>query len=152
MRLRDDPGFRLALGSLPGSGVGLAKQPTIAAGKNAPTEPRERGAHDADHESTSTVSHYPTSPRRCTSGHRALPAMSLHGYQQYIILEWLITGERAFMPIHVYDTAYRQAGRHAAGTGKTPTGAEFWLAINPASGGSIFASPLARNSHHSAVA
>src|SRR3546814_10912876 len=28
--LRDDPGFRLALGKLPGSGTGLASQPTIS--------------------------------------------------------------------------------------------------------------------------
>jgi len=28
--LRDDPGFRLALGKLPGSGVGLASQPTMS--------------------------------------------------------------------------------------------------------------------------
>lgn len=28
--LRDDPGFRLALGTLPGSGVGLASQPTMS--------------------------------------------------------------------------------------------------------------------------
>jgi hypothetical protein len=28
--LRDDPGFRLALGKLPGSGAGLASQPTMS--------------------------------------------------------------------------------------------------------------------------
>jgi hypothetical protein len=28
--LRDDPGFRVALGKLPGSGVGLASQPTMS--------------------------------------------------------------------------------------------------------------------------
>ena len=35
--LRDDPGFRLALGKLPGSGVGLASQPTMSRWENAPT-------------------------------------------------------------------------------------------------------------------
>ena len=35
--LRDDPGFRLALGKLPGSGAGLASQPTMSRWENAPT-------------------------------------------------------------------------------------------------------------------
>ena len=35
--LRDDPGFRLALGKLPGAGVGLASQPTMSRWENAPT-------------------------------------------------------------------------------------------------------------------
>ncbi len=35
--LRDDPGFRLALGTLPGSGAGLASQPTMSRWENAPT-------------------------------------------------------------------------------------------------------------------
>ena len=35
--LRDDPGFRLALGKLPGSGAGLASQPTVSRWENAPT-------------------------------------------------------------------------------------------------------------------
>jgi hypothetical protein len=35
--LRDDPGFRLALGKLPGSGRGLASQPTMSRWENAPT-------------------------------------------------------------------------------------------------------------------
>lgn len=35
--LRDDPGFRLALGKLLGSGAGLASQPTMSRWENAPT-------------------------------------------------------------------------------------------------------------------
>ena len=35
--LRDDPGFRLALGKLPESGAGLASQPTMSRWENAPT-------------------------------------------------------------------------------------------------------------------
>ena len=35
--LRDDPGFRVALGKLPGSGAGLASQPTMSRWENAPT-------------------------------------------------------------------------------------------------------------------
>ncbi len=35
--LRDDSGFILALGKLPGSGPGLASQPTISRWENAPT-------------------------------------------------------------------------------------------------------------------
>lgn len=35
--LRDDPGFRLALGKLPGAGAGLASQPTMSRWENAPT-------------------------------------------------------------------------------------------------------------------
>ena len=38
--LRDDPGFRLALGKLPGSGAGLASQPTMSRWENAPSWPR----------------------------------------------------------------------------------------------------------------
>jgi hypothetical protein len=34
----DDPGFRLALGKLPGSGAGLASQPTMSRWGNAPTK------------------------------------------------------------------------------------------------------------------
>jgi hypothetical protein len=33
--LRDDPGFRLALGKLPGSGAGFASQPTMSRRENA---------------------------------------------------------------------------------------------------------------------
>jgi hypothetical protein len=40
--LRDDPGFRLALGKLPGAGAGLASQPTMSRWENAPTT-RELG-------------------------------------------------------------------------------------------------------------
>jgi len=35
--LREDPGFRLALDQLPGSGAGLVSQPKISRGENAPT-------------------------------------------------------------------------------------------------------------------
>lgn len=35
--LRDDPGFRLALGKLPGSGAGLASQMIMRHWENAPT-------------------------------------------------------------------------------------------------------------------
>ena len=35
--LRNDPGFRLALGKLPGAGPGLASQPTMSRWENAPT-------------------------------------------------------------------------------------------------------------------
>ncbi|PBN42686.1 transposase, partial [Sphingobium sp. D43FB] len=35
--LRDDPGFRLALGKSPEAGVGLASQPTMSRWENAPT-------------------------------------------------------------------------------------------------------------------
>jgi len=35
--LRDDPGFRPALGELPGSGAGLASQPMVSRWENAPT-------------------------------------------------------------------------------------------------------------------
>jgi hypothetical protein len=43
--LRDDPGFRLALGKLPGSGAGLASQPTMSRWENAPST-RELAKHD----------------------------------------------------------------------------------------------------------
>ena len=35
--LRHDPGFKLAVGKLPGGGIGLASQPTMSRWENAPT-------------------------------------------------------------------------------------------------------------------
>ncbi len=35
--LRHDPGFKLAVGKLPGDAIGLASQPTMSRCKNAPT-------------------------------------------------------------------------------------------------------------------
>lgn len=118
--LRDDPGFRLALGKLPGSGPGLASQPTMSRWENAPTTrelARMLGA---------LVDLY------CDSYAQSPEAVTLdiddtcdvvHGYQQLSFWNGH-HGERCFLPIHVYDTATGRPVAMLLRTGKTPSGAE----------------------------
>ena len=118
--LRDDPGFRLALGKLPGSGAGLASQPTMSRWENAPTTrelARMMGA---------LVGLY------CASYAEVPAAVTLdiddtcdvvHGYQQLSFWNGH-HGERCFLPIHVYDTATGRPVAMLLRTGKTPSGAE----------------------------
>jgi hypothetical protein len=58
--LREDPGFRLALDQLPGSGAGLVSQPKISRGENAPT-PRALARMMAERIDISCAS-YPAAP------------------------------------------------------------------------------------------
>jgi hypothetical protein len=97
--LRDDPGFRLALGKLPGSGVGLASQPTMSRWENAPTT-RELARRMAQ-----------------------MICDVVHGYQQLSFWNGH-HGERCFLPIHVYDTATGRPVAMLLRTGKTPSGTE----------------------------
>ena len=60
--LRDDPGFRLALGKLPNPGAGLASQPTMGRWENALTT-REL-AHMMAAWSASTAPAIPSRPRQ----------------------------------------------------------------------------------------
>jgi hypothetical protein len=118
--LRDDPGFRLALGKLPGSGAGLASQPTMSRWENAPTT-RELARMLA-----AMVGIY------CASYAKPPEAVTLdiddtcdvvHGYQQLSFWNGH-HGERCFLPIHVYDTATGRPVAMLLRTGKTPSGAE----------------------------
>jgi hypothetical protein len=115
--LRDDPGFRLALGKLPQAGVGLASQPTMSRWENAPT------TRELARMMVAMVGVY------CASYSKPPKAVTLdiddtcdvaHGYQQLSF--W--NGQRCFLPIHVYDTATGRPVAMLLRTGKTPTGAE----------------------------
>ena len=118
--LRDDPGFRLALGKLPGSGPGLASQPTVSRWENAPTT-RELARMMRAMIAIYCAS-YPVPPEEVTldiddtcdvvQGHQQLSFWNGH------------YGERCFLPIHVYDTASGRPVMVMLRTGKTPTGKE----------------------------
>lgn len=118
--LRDDPGFRLALGKLPGSGAGLASQPTMSRWENAATT-RELmrmmqamiGIYCAS---------YPVAPKAVTLDIDDTCDV-VHGYQQLSFWNGH-HGERCFLPIHVYDTATGRPVAMLLRTGKTPSGVE----------------------------
>jgi hypothetical protein len=118
--LRDDPGFRLALGKLPGSGAGLASQPTISRWENAPT------TRELVHMMRTMVdiycASYPFPPKAVTLDIDDTCDV-VHGYQQLSFWNGH-HGERCFLPIHVYDTATGRPVAMLLRTGKTPSGAE----------------------------
>ena len=118
--LRDDPGFRLALGKLPGSGVGLASQPTMSRWENAPTT-RELARMMAAMIDIYCAS-YPAAPAAVTLDIDDTCDV-VHGYQQLSFWNGH-HGERCFLPIHVYDTATGRPVAMLLRTGKTPSGAE----------------------------
>ena len=118
--LRDDPGFRLALGKLPGAGAGLASQPTMSRWENAPTTrelARMMGVM-IDIYCTS----YPTAPEAVMLDIDDTCDV-VHGYQQLSFWNGH-HGERCFLPIHVYDTATGRPVAMLLRTGKTPSGQE----------------------------
>jgi len=118
--LRDDPGFRLALGKLPGSGAGLASQPTMSRWENAPTTcelARLMRAMIAIY-----CASYPSEPEAVTLDIDDTCDV-VHGYQQLSFWNGHY-GERCFLPIHVYDTATGRPVAMMLRTGKTPSGAE----------------------------
>ena len=118
--LRDDPGFRLALGKLPGSGVGLASQPTMSRWENAPTT-RELARMMAAMIDIYCAS-YPAAPAAVTLDIDDTCDV-VHGYQQLSFWNGH-HGERCFLPIHVYDTATGRPVAMLLRAGKTPSGAE----------------------------
>jgi hypothetical protein len=118
--LRDDPGFRLALGKLPGSGAGLASQPTMSRWENAPTT-RELAKLMAAMVGIYCAS-YPAAPEAVTLDIDDTCDVA-HGHQQLSFWNGHY-GERCFLPIHVYDTARGRPVAMLLRTGKTPTGAE----------------------------
>lgn len=118
--LRDDPGFRLALGKLPGSGSGLASQPTMSRWENAPTTRELVGMMRAM--VGIYCASYPIAPGAVTLDIDDTCDVA-HGYQQLSFWNGHY-GERCFLPIHVYDTATGRPVAMLLRTGKTPTGAE----------------------------
>jgi hypothetical protein len=118
--LRDDPGFCLALGKLPGSGAGLASQPTMSRWENAPTT-RELAKLMAAMVGIYCAS-YPAAPEAVTLDIDDTCDVA-HGHQQLSFWNGHY-GERCFLPIHVYDTATGRPVAMLLRTGKTPTGAE----------------------------
>lgn len=118
--LRDDPGFRLALGKLPGSGAGLASQPTMSRWENAPTT-RELGRMMRTLVDIYCAS-YPAAPEAVTLDIDDTCDVA-HGYQQLSFWNGH-HGERCFLPIHVYDTATGRPVAMLLRTGKTPSGEE----------------------------
>jgi hypothetical protein len=118
--LRDDPGFRLALGKLPGSGRGLASQPTMSRWENAPTTRELVGLMKA---MIGIYCHsYPAPPKAVTLDIDDTCDV-VHGYQQLSFWNGH-HGERCFLPIHVYDTATGRPVAMLLRTGKTLSGAE----------------------------
>ena len=118
--LRDDPGFRLGLGKLPGAGAGLASQPTMSRWENAPTT-RELAKMLA-----AMIDIYCASyqvPRAAVALDIDDTCDVVHGYQQLSFWNGH-HGERCFLPIHVYDTATGRPVAVLLRTGKTPSGKE----------------------------
>lgn len=118
--LRDDPGFRVALGKLPGTGPGLASQPTMSRWENAPTM-RELARMMVAMVGIYCAS-YPKPPKTVTLDIDDTCDI-VHGYQQLSFWNGH-HAERCFLPIHVYDTATGRPVAMLLRTGKTPSGGE----------------------------
>ncbi|WP_343893055.1 IS1380 family transposase, partial [Sphingomonas oligophenolica] len=118
--LRHDPGFKLALGKLPGGATGLASQPTMSRWENAPTT-RELVRMIGTLVDLYCAS-YPAPPVAVTLDIDETVDI-VHGGQQLSFWNGHY-GERCFLPIHVYDTATGRPVAMLLRTGKTPSGAE----------------------------
>ncbi len=118
--LRHDPGFKLAVGKLPGGAIGLASQPTMSRWENAPTTRelvRMMGAMVDLY-----CASYPVPPAAVTLDIDETVDV-VHGGQQLSFWNGHY-GERCFLPLHVYDTATGRPVAMLLRTGKTPSGAE----------------------------
>ncbi|CAN5354010.1 hypothetical protein BH09PSE3_BH09PSE3_27010 [soil metagenome] len=118
--LRHDPGFKLALGKLPGGATGLASQPTMSRWENAPTT-RELVRLTGTLVDLYCAS-YPAPPVAVTLDIDETVDI-VHGGQQLSFWNGHY-GERCFLPIHVYDTATGRPVAMLLRTGKAPSGAE----------------------------
>ena len=95
------PGFKLAVGKLPGGAVGLASQPTMSRWENAPTT-REL-VRMMDVMVDLYCASYPTPPAAVTLDIDETVDV-VHGGQQLSFWNGHY-GTRCFLPLHVYDTA-----------------------------------------------
>lgn len=118
--LRHDPGFKLALGKLPGGATGLASQPTMSRWENAPTT-RELVRMTGSLVDLYCAS-YPAPPVAVTLDIDETVDI-VHGGQQLSFWNGHY-GERCFLPIHVYDTATGRPVAMLLRTGKTASGSE----------------------------
>lgn len=118
--LRDNPGFRLALVKLLGSGAGLASQSTTSRWENTPATREPAGKMAAM--IGGYCASYPAPPAAVTLDIDDTCDV-MHGYQQLSIQNGH-HGERCFLPIHVYDTATGRPVAMLLRPGKTPSGAE----------------------------
>ena len=118
--LRTDPGFKLACGRLPDSGIDLCSQPTVSRWENAPT------LCEVVRMTYAMIDTY------CDSYRRPPRAVTLdiddtldvvHGHQQLSLFN-AHYDERCFLPIHVYDTATSRPVAVLLRPGKTPSGIE----------------------------
>lgn len=118
--LRHDPGFKLALGKLPGCVIGLASQPTMSRWENAPTT-RELVRLTGALVDLYCAS-YPVPPVAVTLDIDETVDV-VHGGQQLSFWNGHY-GERCFLLIHVYDTATGRPVAMLLRTGKSPSGVE----------------------------
>jgi hypothetical protein len=128
--LRTDPGFKLACGRLPDSGVDLCSQPTVSRWENAPT------LREVVRLSYATIDTY------CASYARPPTKVTLdiddtvdvvHGHQRLSLFN-AHHDERCFMPIHVYDIATSRPVAILLRPGKTPSGHEVRRHVIPTLG------------------
>ncbi len=123
--LRSDPGFKLACGRLPETGVNLCSQPTISRWENAPN------LREIIHLTYALIDiwclSYPKPPAAVTLDTDDTLDI-VHG-QQKLSLWNAHHGERCFMPMHIYDTATGRPVTMILRPGKTPSGKEVrgWL-------------------------
>ena len=118
--LRRDPGFKLACGRLPETGLDLCSQPTVSRWENAPSL-REvvrlmRAMVDL------YCASYPKPPGAVTLDIDDTVDV-VHGRQQLSLFN-AYYDERCFLPIHVYDTATARPVAVLLRPGKTPSGQE----------------------------
>ena len=118
--LRSDPGFKLACGRLPDSGIDLCSQPTISRWENAPT--RQEVAAMSYAMIDIYCASYPRPPREVTLDIDDTVDV-VHGAQQLSLFNTHY-GERCFLPMHVYETATGRPVAVLLRSGKTPSGRE----------------------------
>jgi hypothetical protein len=118
--LRTDPGFKLACGRLPDSGIDLCSQPTVSRWEKAPT------LREVTRMTYALIDTY------CASYKRPPRAVTLdiddtldvvHGHQQLSLFN-AHYDERCFLPIHVYDTATSRPVAVLLRPGTTPSDVE----------------------------
>ncbi len=118
--LRSDPGFKLACGRLPDSGIDLCSQPTISRWENAPT--RQEVAAMSYAMIDIYCASYARPPREVTLDIDDTVNI-VHGAQQLSLFNTHY-GERCFLPMHVYETATGRPVAVLLRSGKTPSGRE----------------------------
>lgn len=118
--LRHDPGFKLAVGKLPGVAVGLASQPTMSRWENAPTT-RELVRIMGVMVDIYCAS-YPAPPAAVTLDIDETVDV-VHGGQQPSFWNGHY-GTRCFLPMHGYNTVTGRPVAMLLRTGKTLSGTE----------------------------